>query len=82
MAFYLIPLYLKIETIHINLRYCSSGLNYFQATQSVQEIPGKSEKSDAITIDILENNIPEKSDEDETANPSTLNYDIEASLNE
>ncbi|WP_368900964.1 class D sortase [Oceanobacillus oncorhynchi] len=50
-----------------------SGWNYFQATQSVQEIPEKSETAEAAAI-----NIPEKSDEEETVNPSTLNYEVDA----
>ncbi|GAA0348709.1 class D sortase [Oceanobacillus oncorhynchi subsp. oncorhynchi] len=55
-----------------------SGWNYFQATQSVQEIPEKSETAEAAAIHIPEKNIPEKSDEEETVNPSTLNYEIDA----
>lgn len=50
-----------------------SGWNYFQATQSVQEILEKSETAEAAAI-----NIPEKSDEEETVNPSTLNYEVDA----
>jgi len=55
-----------------------SGWNYFQATQSVQEIPEKSEAVEAAAINIPEKNIPEKIDEEETVNPSTLNYEIDA----
>ncbi|MEF3331424.1 class D sortase [Oceanobacillus sp. M60] len=55
-----------------------SGWNYFQATQSVQEIPEKSETAEAAAINIPEKNIPEKSDEEETVNPSTLNYEVDA----
>ena len=55
-----------------------SGWNYFQATQSVQEIPEKSETAEAAAIHIPEKNIPEKSDEEETVNPSTLNYEVDA----
>ncbi|WP_373895128.1 class D sortase [Virgibacillus sp. CBA3643] len=49
-----------------------NGWNYFQATQSVQEIP---EKAKAASVDIAEKNIPEK--KEVTVDPSTLNYDIE-----
>lgn len=55
-----------------------SGWNYFQATQSVREIPEKSEAVEAAAINIPEKNIPEKIDEEETVNPSTLNYEIDA----
>lgn len=48
-----------------------NGWNYFQATQSVQEIP---EKTEAAAINIAEKNIPEKSEV--TVNPLTLNCDI------
>ncbi|WP_449355817.1 class D sortase [Virgibacillus natechei] len=49
-----------------------NGWNYFQATQSVQEIP---EKAKAASVDMAEKNIPEK--KEVTVDPSTLNYDIE-----
>ncbi|UJL45704.1 class D sortase [Virgibacillus sp. NKC19-16] len=49
-----------------------SGWNYFQATQSVQEIP---EKAEAAAVDTAEKHIPEKSEV--TVDPSTLNFDIE-----
>lgn len=52
-----------------------SSWNYIQATQSVQEIPEKSEQTEVVSIDTTEKNIPEKSDE--TVDPLTLNYDIE-----
>ncbi|QKY70227.1 class D sortase [Lentibacillus sp. CBA3610] len=49
-----------------------SGWNYFQATQSVQEIP---EKAEAEAVATADKNIPEKNDV--TVDPLTLNFDIE-----
>lgn len=49
-----------------------NGWNYFQATQSVQEIP---EKVESAAVDTVERHIPEKSEE--TVDPLTLNFDIE-----
>lgn len=53
-----------------------SGWNYYQATQSVQEIPKKAE----ATSPALKENIPEKvvTEDPVKADSSTLNYDIEA----
>ncbi|MFD1416277.1 class D sortase [Oceanobacillus jeddahense] len=53
-----------------------NGWNYIQATQSVQEIPETENKTETAPIDIREKDIPEK--KEETIDPSTLNYDIEA----
>ncbi|MBM7599037.1 sortase A [Virgibacillus halotolerans] len=49
-----------------------NGWNYFQAIQSVQEIP---EKVESAAVDTVERHIPEKSEE--TVDPLTLNFDIE-----
>lgn len=49
-----------------------SGWNYFQTTQSVQEIP---EKAEAAAVATTEKNIPKKNEV--TVDPLTLNLDIE-----
>lgn len=49
--------------------------SYLQATQSVQDIPEKTKKTEAAALDITEKNIPEK--KEVTVSSLTLDYDIE-----
>ncbi|MFD1065680.1 class D sortase [Oceanobacillus locisalsi] len=58
-----------------------NGWNYFQATQSVQDIPETENKTEAAPVDTSkpetsEKETPQKTEE--TIDPSTLHHDIEA----